>query len=256
MILKLVLILLTFLVTGAHATNGSQYDAQRFESETETLNSNNTKAVNQALQAYVSESAPTPSSDAKKIDNYEYGAFGEEDGQQVELAGTPFRYTGRWGGYSDADVGQVLNWNRWYGPGAGRWGSRDPIGDVDYENLYIYVGNTPIAFLDPIGLYEYAGENVLNAYEIPGDSLLDKFLVCMDNCAGTQIVTATKNGQHSDPGHSGGTSVDLRPNGSRSSATACCAGKCGAKFGIDERTLKTKHGEGHATVLGVTSAWA
>ena len=113
------------------------------------------RAAQMAIEAYQDEDAGVIADDSEAssaIDNYEYGAFGEEDGQQIELASTPFRYTGRWGGYSDADVGGVLNWNRWYGPEAGRWVSRDPIGIFGGINSYVYVLNQATLQIDPLGL--------------------------------------------------------------------------------------------------------
>lgn len=62
-----------------------------------------------------------------------------------------FGYTGRWGGYTDPRAG-VLNWNRWYLPKAGRWGSRDPIGIFGGLNLYGYVLNRQTLLTDPWGL--------------------------------------------------------------------------------------------------------
>jgi insecticidal toxin complex protein TccC len=41
---------------------------------------------------------------------------------------------------------------RYYSPELGRFVSRDPIGIVDDVNLYVYVGNNPLKFVDPTGL--------------------------------------------------------------------------------------------------------
>ncbi|MDR2640647.1 MAG: RHS repeat-associated core domain-containing protein [Candidatus Peribacteria bacterium] len=41
---------------------------------------------------------------------------------------------------------------RYYSPELGRFVSRDPIGIVDDINLYVYVGNNPLKFVDWSGL--------------------------------------------------------------------------------------------------------
>ncbi|MDR3150772.1 MAG: RHS repeat-associated core domain-containing protein [Candidatus Peribacteria bacterium] len=41
---------------------------------------------------------------------------------------------------------------RYYSPELGRFISRDPIGIADDVNLYVYVGNNPLKWVDPSGL--------------------------------------------------------------------------------------------------------
>jgi hypothetical protein len=83
----------------------------------------------------------------------------------------------------------------------------------------------------PLGLYTTKNPNV--PWPSPA---LDKFLLCLEGCIGAPIVvTSTTNGKHQDPGHAAGTSVDIRPPAGVSSGTVfCCAGKCGAAWGLDE----------------------
>src|SRR5271168_2676424 len=75
---------------------------------------------------------------------------------------------------------------RYYDPSAGRMLSEDPIeldGGVDF---YVYVGNNPTNFVDPLGLY------TVKPGVPPPSPALDKLLTCMDGCAGVPIVvTAT-----------------------------------------------------------------
>ncbi len=133
----------------------------------------------------------------------------------------------------DSESGLYYYRARYYDPSAGRFLSEDPIeldGGVDF---YVYVGNNPTNFVDPLGLY------TVKPGVPPPSPALDKLLTCMDGCAGVpMVVTATTprpGEQHQDPGHAAGTSVDIRPPaGIPASKVFCCAGLCGAAFGVDE----------------------
>jgi RHS repeat-associated protein len=61
----------------------------------------------------------------------------------------PFGYTGRrW----DADLGLYYYRARWYDPALGTFLETDPIGSLDYINLYSYVGLEPGNGVDPSGM--------------------------------------------------------------------------------------------------------
>ena len=53
----------------------------------------------------------------------------------------------------EIQTGLQLHWRRWYDPATGRWMSEDWIID-DHQNTYRYVGNDPVNYVDPTGLYE------------------------------------------------------------------------------------------------------
>jgi len=75
-----------------------------------------------------------------------------------------YRYAGDWGyegrlgsetnGGSDAASGLPYTHvgHRWYNPASGRFLQRDPIGILDGLNVYRYVGNNPLTWIDPLGL--------------------------------------------------------------------------------------------------------
>jgi RHS repeat-associated protein len=135
---------------------------------------------------------------------------------------------------------------RYYDPTLGRFISEDPAWFDTDINFYTYVKNGPVKFTDPAGLYTTEPD-----VPTPLPPALDTFMKCMDGCTGReQHVTATTNGKHSDPGHAAGTTVDVRPIGTPSKTIFCCAGKCGAAYGLDERPgysqngVRTKHGGG------------
>jgi RHS repeat-associated protein len=61
----------------------------------------------------------------------------------------PYTYTGR---EYDPETGLYYYRARYYDPKIGRFLQEDPIWDV---NLYGYVGNRPVNFTDPMGLYTW-----------------------------------------------------------------------------------------------------
>lgn len=76
-----------------------------------------------------------------------YTAYGQANGNDGMLP--EHRYAGM---YFHKPSGLYLTWYRAYDPEAGRWLSRDPIGEAGGANLYAYVGGTPLGFIDPFGL--------------------------------------------------------------------------------------------------------
>ena len=77
---------------------------------------------------------------------YRYDAFGNE--QNIDANDTnPFRYCGE---YYDTETGYIYLRARYYDPIIGRFISEDPIRDG--LNWYVYCGNNPVMFFDPLGL--------------------------------------------------------------------------------------------------------
>jgi len=124
----------------------------------------------------------------------------------------PFGFAG---GLHDRDTGLVRFGYRDYDPDIGRWTSKDPIkfggGDVD---LYGYCLNNPVHWIDPWGLWDYAGE-----YSTTGEGLTRNMASIegtVDNVFNSHsnrdaIVTFTTNGQHgADTLHPEGNAIDLR----------------------------------------------
>ena len=53
---------------------------------------------------------------------------------------------------TDTATGLVYFGARWYAPHLGRWMTKDPLGEAGGLNLYAYVGNNPVNWVDPWGL--------------------------------------------------------------------------------------------------------
>src|SRR5207237_1959216 len=86
---------------------------------------------------------------------YSYGAFGQAatDGTSSNAN----QYTGR----ENDGTGLQYNRARYYSPTLQRFISEDPIGLAGGDNLYAYVGNSPMKFSDPSGLQD-GPENYLH----------------------------------------------------------------------------------------------
>lgn len=83
-------------------------------------------------------------------DTYLYEAYG----QFVQTSGTtvnPFRFVGRLGYYFDQELSEYYVRARHYDPRLARWLAVDPIGFRAGTNLYEYVGDSPLAHIDPQG---------------------------------------------------------------------------------------------------------
>jgi len=97
----------------------------------------NVAAVLDALQASVA--------------TYDYDEFGvvlASDGPLFQ----PFRFSTK---PYECSSGLSYFGYRFYSAFLGRWLSMDPLGERDSDNLYTFVGNTPVNAIDPYGLWQY-----------------------------------------------------------------------------------------------------
>ena len=105
-------------------------------------------------------------SDGTLSAKYDYNAFGEtilSDGPFATA--NPFRYSTK---YQDQETGLLYYGYRYLNTSTGRWLSRDPIEEIQDRrvgesseqqggpNLYVFVGNNPINWVDPFGLAYFA----------------------------------------------------------------------------------------------------
>lgn len=88
-------------------------------------------------------------SDRTTSARYEYSPFGELLRTSGTFARTnPLRWSTK---FADDETGLVYYGYRYLNPATGRWISRDPIEDIQEDNLYVFVLNRPIASVDLLG---------------------------------------------------------------------------------------------------------
>jgi len=87
-------------------------------------------------------------SNANVVAAYQYDPFGNPRGPANSLS-QPMQFSTK---PYDEKTGLSYYGYRFYVPSLGRWLTRDPIGEEGGINLYEFVGNDPINYIDPDGL--------------------------------------------------------------------------------------------------------
>ncbi|MHB1036579.1 MAG: golvesin C-terminal-like domain-containing protein [Pirellulales bacterium] len=129
-----------------------------------------------------------------------FDAFGRRTSSASEATTCLIVFTGK---PLDADLELQYNVNRWYEACTGRWLSEDPIGfDFGDVNLFVYCGNRPLDYTDPVGLtqtrttttYTFDGKISIEfgANEIGAKEFLKDFVnrikIAIKNMGGTTVV--------------------------------------------------------------------
>jgi len=87
------------------------------------------------------------------VAHYQYDAFGREVGIPAQQGPDHDKFAHRFSTkYLDDETGLYYYGYRYYDPVTGRWPSRDPIGERGGVNLYGFVGNAGVNWIDVNGL--------------------------------------------------------------------------------------------------------
>ena len=112
-----------------------------------------TKVENNNIYYYHNDHLGTPititNSSGQAVWNGEYLPFGEPLSVSGSITNN-LRFPRQ---YYDSETGLHQNWHRDFKPEVGRYVEADPIGiNKGYNHLYVYVGNNPVNWFDPLGL--------------------------------------------------------------------------------------------------------
>src|SRR5206468_4067813 len=109
---------------------------------------------------------------------YNYDPFGSTT-QTGASTNNSFAYTGR-----ELDTAGLYYYRaRYYSPRLQRFISQDPIGFAGGPNLYAYVDNNPVGFVDPLGMKPDCGGPDCNhiGFDPPGMKTGCTGIDCVDN---------------------------------------------------------------------------
>jgi RHS repeat-associated protein len=103
------------------------------------------------------------------VAHYEYDAFGNTITSSGSYASTnTYRFSTK---PLDELTGLYYYGYRYYNLSTGRWLARDPIGEVGGLNLYAFVSNSPVDFVDVSGLMKLSGEFSASGVQAGGFNL-------------------------------------------------------------------------------------
>ena len=161
-----------------------------------------------------------------------YGAYGETSSAQ--MAGHPFGYTGR--RWVD-ELGLYYYRARWYDPELGTFLQPDPIGSLDYVNLYAYVGLEPGNATDPTGLYTCTSKDegacdVVDSFYAKAEEVLAS--LPENSRAANQLASALN--ALGKPGEKNGVEIVASKGGSLGSARVEGGG---VKIGVDVGAIES-----------------
>jgi len=124
------------------------------------------------------------------VESYRYSAFGEmqvfNKGRQIN---NPWRFSSK---RLDEETGLFYFGERYYSPVIGRWITPDPAGFADGPNLYAYVHNQPLIYIDPDG--QFAMFLIPLAISLAIDYCVPAAATYVAGCAGMTSAAALLSG--------------------------------------------------------------
>ena len=120
--------------------------------------------------------------DGKLIEHYRYSAFGETQVFSEVSINNPWRFSSK---RYDPETGFIYFGRRYYDPEVGRWTTSDPASFADGPNLYAYVHNHPLAYIDPDGQFAFFLLPI--AISIAADYFLPAAVACIEPYTGVMV---------------------------------------------------------------------
>lgn len=121
---------------------------------------------------------------------WSFNLWGSRGANQITMNAVEvdFGYTGH---FNHERTGFAAAWARLYDPATDRWLSCDPIGEHDGPNLYAYVSNNPVNFVDASGLTIFDLRGITDglgfgwtfkAAQLAGRQPNDSYFHCLTSC--------------------------------------------------------------------------
>jgi RHS repeat-associated protein len=154
----------------------------------------------------------------------------------------------------DATTGLYYYGYRYYDPNTGRWPSRDPIGEKGGVNLYGFVGNNGVNWIDVLGLSKCPeGECCESGSCVEDPCKKGGTLVRLGSIAlRLQLIERLLDRRHGGPG---GSIWNLHPNHSCYNQSVDMLGGLGESAGLDVPECWSCELEGGSKLLGADHFW-
>ena len=187
---------------------------------------------------------------------YRYDPFGNLLAQRGTFT-QPFRFMTK---RTDTGAGLVSFGYRFYAPHLGRWLTRDPLGEAGGLNLYAYVGNNPVNWVDPWGLTKIimVGSNVKNP------SFFNNIANAMAGIDTDTIIVQVRTPQHIQQalqypnitqityfGHAGPEELDISPQRALTKKDVLMLNTSNVQSGAEIRLYGCRTGEGENPIAQV-----
>ena len=143
---------------------------------------------------------------------------------------------------------------RYYDPQTGRWPSRDPIGEEGGLNLYGFVGNDGVKWIDVLGLSECAAGECCESGSCVEDPCKKGSVLLKIGSIGLrlQLIKRLLDRRHGGPG---GSILNLHPNHSCYNQSVDMLGGLGESVGLDVPECWSCELEGGSKLLGTDHFW-